>query len=76
MKIGVLYGGLSSEREVSLNSGRNVAGALRRRGYEVVEIDVGLDICERLKSEKIDVAFVMLHGKPGEDGTVQGILEF
>jgi len=76
MKIGVLYGGLSSEREVSLNSGRNVAGALRRKGYQVVEIDVGLDICERLKSEKIDVAFVMLHGKPGEDGTVQGILEF
>ena len=73
-RIGVLMGGRSSEREVSLKSGKAVAGALKRKGFDVVEIDVGDDLFERLKG--IDVAFVVLHGKPGEDGVVQGILEF
>ncbi len=73
-RIGVLLGGRSSEREVSIRSGRAVASALRRRGYDVVEIDVGDDFLDRL--EEFDVAFVILHGKEGEDGVVQGILSF
>lgn len=75
MKIGVLYGGWSSEREVSIRSGKMVAGALRRKGYDVVEIDVDRDIALKLKDKSIDIAFIMLHGKPGEDGTIQGLLE-
>jgi len=75
MKIGVLYGGWSSEREISILSGKRVASALRNRGYEVLEIDVGQDIAEVLSKNKIDIAYVMLHGKPGEDGTIQGLLE-
>jgi len=74
-KIGVLLGGLSKEREVSLRSGRAVAVALRARGYDVVEIDAVRDLPERLKVEGVDVAFVALHGRYGEDGTVQGLLE-
>ncbi len=73
-RIGVLMGGPSSEREVSLKSGKAVSDALKRKGFNVVEIDVGADLFERLK--EIDVAFVVLHGKPGEDGIIQGILEF
>ncbi len=73
-KIGVLMGGPSSEREVSLKSGSAVASALKRKGFAVSEIDVGPDLVDRLKD--IDVAFVVLHGKPGEDGVVQGLLEF
>ncbi len=72
-RVGVLLGGPSSEREVSLKSGKAVAEALRRKGYQVVEIDVGQDLWERL--DEIDVAVVILHGKPGEDGVVQGLLE-
>ena len=75
MKIGVLYGGWSSEREVSIRSGKKVASALKNRGYEVIEIDVDRNIAFVLSSEKIDIAYVMLHGKPGEDGTIQGLLE-
>jgi D-alanine-D-alanine ligase len=75
-RIGVLCGGLSNEREVSLRSGRNCLAALKRLGYEnAVEIDVDRDIATRLKSDKIEVAFLALHGKWGEDGTVQGLLE-
>lgn len=74
-KVGVLLGGLSSEREVSLNSGKAVAQALRERGYDVVEIDVQRDLAARLTAEKIDVAFNALHGKYGEDGAVAGVLE-
>ena len=74
-RVGVLKGGMSTEREVSLTSGRYVAGALRARGYEVIEIDVGPDLPERLRAERIDVAWIALHGAFGEDGCVQGLLE-
>jgi len=75
VRIGVLYGGWSSEREISILSGMRVASALKNRGYEVVEIDVGRDIADVLSNNHIDMAYVMLHGKPGEDGTIQGLLE-
>lgn len=75
-KIGVLYGGLSNEREVSLRSGKNCYNALLRLGYEkTVLIDVGENICEDLKHNGIEIAFLCLHGRYGEDGTVQGLLE-
>lgn len=73
--IAVLYGGLSAEREVSLNTGRGCAGALEATGYRVTLIDVGRDIAEVLARLKPDVAFNALHGRFGEDGIVQGILE-
>ena len=73
-KIGVLYGGWSSEREISLGSGRCVMESLKRQGLSVKGIDVDQNFTKKLKG--IDVAFIALHGKPGEDGTVQGILEF
>lgn len=74
-RIGVLMGGLSSEREVSLASGGAVLNALMERGYDAVGIDVGRDIAERLRTEGVAVAFNGLHGKYGEDGAVQGMLE-
>lgn len=74
-KIGVLMGGTSAEREVSLKTGKAVAEALTRRGLKVISIDVGKDITKRLLGEKIDLAFIALHGRGGEDGTVQGLLE-
>ncbi|MEI8356523.1 MAG: D-alanine--D-alanine ligase [Deltaproteobacteria bacterium] len=74
-KIAVLYGGLSAEREVSLKSGAAVHEALLARGYSVVAIDVGRDISELLIRERVDFAFVALHGRYGEDGTIQGLLE-
>lgn len=75
-RVGVLYGGPSAEREVSLVSGKEVAGALRRRGYRSVSlIDVGADLAAQLRKRRIDVAFNALHGKIGEDGCVQGLLE-
>jgi D-alanine-D-alanine ligase len=75
-RIGVLCGGLSNEREVSLRSGGNCHAALKRLGYENAElIDVSHDIAIVLKEKKIEVAFLALHGKWGEDGTVQGLLE-
>jgi D-alanine-D-alanine ligase len=73
--IAVLKGGLSAEREVSLNSGAACARALRELGYKVTEIDVGKDLAEVLIREKPDVVFNALHGKFGEDGCVQGLLE-
>lgn len=75
MRVGVLMGGWSSEREISLVSGRRVAGALRSKGYDVVEVDVQRDVVEKLTDLNIDIAFIMLHGKPGEDGIIQGLLE-
>nr|AIA15885.1 D-alanine--D-alanine ligase [uncultured bacterium] len=76
-RIGVLYGGLSNEREVSLRSGSNCHAALKRLGYENAElIDVGHDIAIVLQQKKIEIAFLALHGKYGEDGTMQGLLEF
>ncbi|RKH12036.1 D-alanine--D-alanine ligase [Corallococcus sp. CA053C] len=74
-RVGVLFGGLSSEREVSLRTGAAVAGALRGLGYDVVDIDVGKDLPARLIAEKVDVAWLALHGRYGEDGCVQGLLE-
>jgi D-alanine-D-alanine ligase len=72
----VLKGGWSSEREVSLMSGRGVAEALRERGWSnVTELDMGRDVAHRLDELKPDVVFNALHGAPGEDGTVQGMLE-
>lgn len=69
-------GGPSAEREVSLSSGRECANALRDAGYNVVEVDADLDVAARLLDIKPDVAFNALHGKWGEDGCVQGILEW
>ena len=73
--VAVLMGGWSAEREVSLRSGAACARALRDEGYRVTEIDVGRDVAGRLADVKPDVAFNALHGKVGEDGTIQGILE-
>ncbi|WP_298726918.1 D-alanine--D-alanine ligase [uncultured Ferrovibrio sp.] len=73
--VAVLMGGWSSEREVSLTSGRACAKALREEGFSVTEIDVGRDLAEQLAKIKPDVAFNALHGPYGEDGTVQGLLE-
>ncbi|MGB3336460.1 MAG: D-alanine--D-alanine ligase [Devosia sp.] len=74
--VAVLMGGLSNERPVSLSSGKECADALRRAGYRVTEVDVGYDIAERLREVAPDVAFNALHGRFGEDGTIQGVLEF
>ncbi|OIP66222.1 MAG: D-alanine--D-alanine ligase [Nitrospirae bacterium CG_4_9_14_3_um_filter_53_35] len=76
MKIGVLMGGLSSEREISLRSGKAVFEALKRKGYDAVCIDPAPDLGLILQRRKVDAAFICLHGTPGEDGTVQGLLEF
>lgn len=74
-KIGVLFGGLSAEREVSLKSGAAVHQALLSQGYHAVAIDVGRDLPQILLHEKIEIAFIALHGRYGEDGCVQGLLE-
>jgi len=74
--IAVLMGGPSSEREVSLSTGRGCAQALRGEGYGVVEVDCGPDLPLRLAEIKPDVCFNALHGRWGEDGCVQGILEW
>ena len=75
-RVAVLMGGLSVEREVSLSSGRECANALRVAGYEVVELDAGRDLPARLADIKPDVCFNALHGRWGEDGAVQGLLEW
>lgn len=76
-KIAVLLGGLSSEREVSLVSGRKCAEALRSKGHEVVEIDpAGEHWPEQIKKASPDLAFNALHGEWGEDGRIQGVLEY
>ncbi|AIN62096.1 D-alanine--D-alanine ligase [Pseudomonas soli] len=74
-RVAVLYGGKSAEREVSLKSGKAVIEALTSAGVDVVAIDVGDDLLTRLQSEKIDRAFIILHGRGGEDGSMQGLLE-
>lgn len=74
-RIAVLMGGLSAEREVSLRSGAGVAKALREQGYEAIELDVGRDVAHRLAEIAPDACFNALHGKFGEDGCMQGILE-
>ena len=73
--VAVLMGGWSAEREVSLSSGKPCAAALESKGYRVTKIDVGRDIATVLQTLKPDAALNMLHGRPGEDGTLQGILE-
>ncbi len=73
--VAVLMGGWSAEREVSLRSGKACADALERQGYRVSRIDVDRDIASVLQALKPEVAFNVLHGRPGEDGTLQGILE-
>jgi D-alanine-D-alanine ligase len=73
--VAVLMGGWSAEREVSLRSGKACADAASRLGYRVTRIDVGRDIANVLTTVKPDVALNVLHGRPGEDGTLQGILE-
>ncbi|MBN2706783.1 MAG: D-alanine--D-alanine ligase [Deltaproteobacteria bacterium] len=75
-KVGVLYGGLSAEREVSLKSGKAVGLALQESGYLVTLIDVDRQVCARLIESQVDVVFIALHGTYGEDGTIQGILEY
>jgi D-alanine-D-alanine ligase len=73
--VAVLMGGWSAEREVSLSSGKACAEALETKGYRITKIDVGRDIATMLQTLKPDVALNLLHGPPGEDGTLQGILE-
>jgi D-alanine-D-alanine ligase len=74
-KIGVLMGGGSSERAVSLKSGTAIYNALKSARYNTIAIDAGKDLCEVLKKERIDIAFIALHGGHGENGAVQGMLE-
>lgn len=68
-------GGLSSEREISLRSGNAILESLVRSGYGAIAVDVDRDIAKRLRQEAIEVAFIALHGRWGEDGTIQGLLE-
>jgi len=75
MRVAVLKGGRSLERQVSLRSGARVQDALERLGHEAIAIDVGADLVDRLTEAAPDVAFVVLHGREGEDGTVQELLE-
>ncbi len=76
LKVAVLMGGRSAEREVSLHTGEQVAGALGERGYRVTSIDTAdLGFIEVLRTGHFDVAFICLHGRFGEDGTIQGLLE-
>jgi D-alanine-D-alanine ligase len=74
-KIGVMMGGLSREREISLKTGKAILKALTEKGYTACPIDVGQDIVETLIKKKIECAFIALHGRFGEDGTIQGMLE-
>lgn len=74
-RIGVLMGGRSSEREISLKSGSAVLQSLKRTGYNAVGIDADNGLIDALKTLAVEVAFIALHGRWGEDGTVQGLLE-
>ncbi len=74
-KIAVLCGGRSGEREVSLRSGKRVFESLKKQKFNVVMLDLEDDLITRLKKNKIDIVYIALHGRPGEDGTVQGMLE-
>ena len=75
MNVAVLMGGLSAEREVSLKTGSAIAGALKDRGYRVVPLDVTREVARDLRRHHIAAAVVALHGRGGEDGTMQGLLE-
>lgn len=74
-RIGVLFGGLSEEREISIRSGQAVLKALKAKGIEAVGILADGDVVQKILEAKIDIAFLALHGKLGEDGTIQGLLE-
>ncbi len=75
MRVAVLKGGRSLEREVSLRSGANAEAALRRLGHDVIGVDVDQHLVRVLRAERPEAAFIALHGKGGEDGTVQELLE-
>ncbi len=75
MKVAVLMGGWSNEREVSLTSGRGISAALKRLGHDVYDVDMERDVAAKLSNISPDVVFNALHGTPGEDGTVQGMLD-
>ena len=75
-KIGVLMGGISSEREISIKTGEAIYNALIKRGYDAIKIDVNRNFIKEIFNYNIDIAFIALHGKYGEDGIIQGILEF
>ncbi len=75
-RIAVLFGGTSAEREISLKTGRSVHKALKECGFDGAKlIDVDKEIAKKLQSKKIEIAFIALHGSPGEDGKIQGLLE-
>ncbi|MGH7255057.1 MAG: D-alanine--D-alanine ligase family protein [Nitrospirales bacterium] len=74
-RIGVIMGGRSAEREISLRTGRTVFQALQRRGYDVVAIDARASVYEQLRANKVGLVFIALHGPVGEDGSIQGMLE-
>ena len=74
-KVAVLMGGRSAERDISLTSGQAVLNALVSQNIDAHKVDVGLDISEQLVSGKFDRAFIILHGRGGEDGEIQGVLE-
>ncbi|MGE8359807.1 D-alanine--D-alanine ligase [Pseudomonas sp.] len=74
-RVAVLFGGKSAEREVSLKSGNAVLNALQSAGVDAFGIDVGDDFLQRLLAEKVDRVFIVLHGRGGEDGSMQGLLE-
>lgn len=75
-RVGVLYGGTSSEREISLLSGQAIYGALKNLGINAVAIDAQDDVLQQLIQHELDYVFIALHGPGGEDGTVQGALEY
>lgn len=75
MHVAVVYGGVSAEREVSLSSGREVAKGLEQAGYDVTMIDAADELIDQLRRAAPDVVFNALHGKLGEDGTIQGLLD-
>ena len=76
MKVAVLMGGNSFEREFSLASGKNICAALEEAGHKVVPLDTNDALVPTLRSERPDVVYNALHGKHGEDGTIQSLLEF
>jgi len=76
MKVAVLMGGRSPERDISLLSGRNVVQALQEAGFETEAIDAGLEVAEQIKASRAEAVFIALHGEYGEDGTLQGMLEY
>ncbi|MFP4499334.1 MAG: D-alanine--D-alanine ligase [Vulcanimicrobiota bacterium] len=76
MKIGVLMGGRSPEREISLKTGKNILESLKGAGFDAVGIDADEKVVEKMNQEEIGLAFIALHGPLGEDGTIQGLLEF